>query len=40
MDRSYTLPCQKASFSSCEGCPKEECHLRHYPGMEPQQIIS
>jgi len=38
MDRAYTLPCQKANFSSCEGCPKEDCHTKHYFGMGPQQI--
>jgi len=38
MDRAYTLPCQKSSFSSCEGCPKANCNRKHYLGMEPQLI--
>ena len=38
MDRNYTIPCQKTSFSSCEGCPEADCNTKHYLGLEPQLI--
>ena len=38
LDRSYTLPCQKANFKSCEGCPETICDKKHYLSMDPQLI--
>jgi hypothetical protein len=38
LDRAYTLPCQRANFKSCEGCPEVICNKKHYSGIEPQLI--